>query len=677
MGRREAYELPHSVTSRWPRLIPLILNRSVRSKHRGYLVAIFFASLAFYAIPLFSGNVAIHWDAITYYYPYQKLFSDSLHSGKLPFWTSSIFSGFPVLADLQMGAWYPLNWPFFLAGIRPGSMFGELWLHALVAALGAYLLCYHLIGSRRASLLAALMYGFSGYFAAHSEHIGLFQAVAYLPILLWCFLRAVETPTPSRLAAACLLGGCLCLTGHFQSVLYVICAMWLAAVWRITEEPVKWMRIVAIALLVTVVSPMLAAVQLLPSFQLLTHAYRAELSSKNRTEGMANPRTLATFMVPNAAGTLDPQYHGALDISQSYFYAGVLLIPLALAGLTDRRVRRLAAFLILPVLAYVVGPVSPFYWAMVRLPGFSSVRSPSHAMFVATLGLALLAAAGADVISRRLRKPWLVAVLCGLTFLDLFYWNMLRTPLVYAAGSHDKNYTAVEQWFLGLVKAPLPPLTRVGAPGRWVFFYPAMAPFAWPVETTFGENALLFKRYYDYELAMAGNHRLLNALGVVRYFGDPQWTVYENPGSLPRFHFPPRILPAYDTADVLRQLAELDPAQAAIAEPDARGLPAENAAGTVQVLAAAEDRYALQTTCPADCTLRIAIPYFPGWRAEMDGRKTSVFALDHALMGVRLPAGSHALHFYFRQDYFALGAAISLSLLCAGLYLLLRPGRVR
>jgi hypothetical protein len=644
----------------------------VRSNHRNYLVAIVVSSLAFYAIPLFSGNVAIHWDAITYYYPYQKLFADSLHNGKLPFWTSSIFSGFPVLADLQMGAWYPLNWPFFLAGIRYGSLFGELWLHALAAALGAYLLCHHLIESRRASLLAALMYGFSGYFAAHSEHIGLFQAVAYLPILLWSFLRAIEKPCASRLAAACLLGGCLCLTGHFQSVLYVISAMWLTALWRTTEEPAKWMKLAGVALLVTVLSPMLAAVQLLPSFQLLRHAYRAELASKNLTIGMANWHTLATFLVPNAAGTLDPEYRGAGDISQSYFYAGILLIPLALAGLTDRRVRRLAAFLILPVLAYVVGPISPFYWAVVRLPGFSSVRAPSHAMFVATLGLALLAAAGANTISRKVRRPWLVAALCCLTFLDLFYWNMVRTPLVYASGSNAKNYEPIEKWFLGLVKAPLPPLTRVGAPGRWVFFYPAMAPFALPVETTFGENALLLKRYYDYELAIMGNHRLLNALGVMRYFGDPDWSVYENPGYLPRFYFPPRILMAQDQADVLRQLAQLDPAQATIAEPNARGLPAENAAGTAQVIAATEDKYELRTACPGDCILRIAIPYFPGWRAEVDGGATRVFALDRALMGVRLPAGSHSLRFYFRQEYFRLGAAISILLASVALYVLLR-----
>jgi hypothetical protein len=216
----------------------------------------------------------------------------------------------------------------------------------------------------------------------------------------------------------------------------------------------------------------------------------------------------------------------------------------------------------------------------------------------------------------------------------------------------------------------------VGAPGRWLFFYPAMAPFRWRVETTFGENALLLKRYYDYELAIIANRRLINALGVVRYFGDPEWTVYENPGYLPRFYFPPRILTARDTADVLRQLAQLDPAQATIAEPNARGLPAENAAGTAQVIAAAEDKYELRTDCPADCILRIAIPYFPGWRAEVDGGATQVFALDRALMGVRLPAGSHSLRFYFRLEYFGLGAALSISLTLAALYFLLRPMRV-
>src|SRR5712692_758391 len=84
---------------------------------------------AFYAPQLAMGTV--QWDGVDVHYSAQRYFADALHSGRLPFWTPYLFSGFPFLADVQVGAWYPLNWPFFVAGITPWSISAELWLHSL------------------------------------------------------------------------------------------------------------------------------------------------------------------------------------------------------------------------------------------------------------------------------------------------------------------------------------------------------------------------------------------------------------------------------------------------------------------------------------------------------------------------------------------------------------------
>ena len=73
-----------------------------------------------YWTPLTSPHASIQWDAADEFQPGQAYLSDELHAGRLPFWTPYLFSGFPFLADPQVGAWYPLNWPFLL--IRPSAL---------------------------------------------------------------------------------------------------------------------------------------------------------------------------------------------------------------------------------------------------------------------------------------------------------------------------------------------------------------------------------------------------------------------------------------------------------------------------------------------------------------------------------------------------------------------------
>lgn len=91
-----------------------------------------FCVLLFYWVPLTSAGASIQWDAADMHYPLQKYFADRWLSG-LPFWTPYLFAGYPILANPEVGAWYPLHWPLFLAGMTPLSIQIELALGALLA----------------------------------------------------------------------------------------------------------------------------------------------------------------------------------------------------------------------------------------------------------------------------------------------------------------------------------------------------------------------------------------------------------------------------------------------------------------------------------------------------------------------------------------------------------------
>src|ERR1039457_3786717 len=151
-----------------------------------------FPVLLFYFKPLFSSSASIQWDAVDVQYSAQNYLSEMLHAGKLPHWTPYVYSGMPFLADPQVGAWYPLNWPFFLAGITPRAIEWQLALHCLLAAAGGYTPGADLLRSRAAAVFVGFSFAFSGVFTEHSSHPGIFQVSSLLPWLLWTGRRAAR-----------------------------------------------------------------------------------------------------------------------------------------------------------------------------------------------------------------------------------------------------------------------------------------------------------------------------------------------------------------------------------------------------------------------------------------------------------------------------------------------------
>lgn len=636
------------------------------------------ALLALISLPwawvLFAGEHAIQWDAAAYFYPYQHHFSESIRAGKLPVWTSGLFSGFPFLADMQVGAWYPLNWPFFVAGIRPASIFLELWLHALLAGVGTYLLVYRLYRHAGAAVFGAVSFALCGFFSAHAEHVCLFQAAAWLPLMLWLMLSGVEERSNRRIALAALAGGSLLLAGHFQTALYLMAALGCAAIVCCRASGWKNARRAAVALVgIGAGSVLLSAVQTLPTAELVAHSMRARLLATGYSGGILTPASLATFALPNAAGAFNAVYSGPQDLTQHYFFTGTLLLPLALGGLWfERRHRALALALIVPALWYSLGPAGGLYSLVVRLPGFASVRGPSHSMFVATLGLVVAAAAFVARIGRRR----LVAALCLFTAAELFLWNFERSRMVYAHQDFNRTQLENERWLSQLARLPLPAGSRLGAPGRWAGVDFGAEQFH--LETTFGSNALMPARYFDYLNASTRNYALLAELGVSRYFDPREWVVHDLAHWLPRFTVPAGIEAAPGVADRLHRLAALDPVATVLAENPA-AKPRRNGTARIAVSEFTESHYSATVQAQGETLVRVAVPWFPGWRATIDGHPVPVEPVDHALIGIRIPGGYHRLVLEYRQNYLALGAAISLGALLALLGLLIapRPDRIR
>ncbi len=629
-------------------------------RERVIFAAFALAVLLFYCRPLFDSGASIQWDAVDVHYSAQKYFAAEALSGRLPFWTPYEFSGFPLLADPQTGAWYPLNWPFFLMGVTPRTIQWELALHCLLALLGGYLLARELLTGHVAAAFAGVFFAFSGFFAGHSSHVGMFQAASLLPLLLWAGLGAVRSLR--RLPLLMAVAGCEVLAGHFQTALYSFfaLALFLAADFALRRE--SWRRTALVLVSTAVAAFALSAVMVLPGLELTGQSERAAANYSRSTEGELGAGGLATLVSPDHLGAPDgpDRYTGPADITQHFLYQGLLLLPLAVWGAVAWGRRWLALALAIPAAWYAFGRPLGLYSLVALLPGFRSVRAPVHIWFVAALGLALLGAAGVAALRERIRSPWVPAALLLVMGIDLYYWNMDHNELTYTRASFQGQYGSAEDRFQAVAEPVThDPLHRLYAPFDSPGFGPLNGALDYRVQVTYGYNPLALMRYSAYLEAAQANIRLLDGLAVTARLDMKSGRFEPDSGTLPRVYAPERATPVRGWAEAAARLVTLDPASETVVE----GLAAPIASGggaQARILDCEPTLYRVHYQAERPTLLRVAVPYFPGWHAEVDGQPASVLPADLALMGIPVPAGSHELTLRYRSTWFATGAAISL-----------------
>ena len=611
------------------------------------------ATLLFWSIPLFLPQATIHWDLADVTYPAQKYFADSIHAGRLPYWTPFLYSGTPFLSDPQTGAWYPLHWPFFLIGITPRILFFELALHSFLALAGAFLLTRKLLDDSVAAAVAAMFYAWGGFFAAHSSQLGKFEAAALLPWMLWASLAARRSWLLTGTFA-----GLILLTGDFDAAIYCFFAL---AFFLCSQS---WKRGTILAVSTPVIGLSLAAVAILPWLGIHKLATHVVLSPAASLRGI----DLAAVMSADYFGLISGNYKGPDEIRQFYLYGGLLLLPLAIAGLI-RRVRIVPILtLVVPELWYALGPKA----GLARL--LTVPHAPIEIWFVPALGLAIAAGAGAAFVTEKMGQKRLPFILMVVIAADLWHFNMYKSPLVYASTSFETLYGKRQETFeAGLREIKAQPLYRLWTSAPSLAIGPSDGSLATRTEVTWGAGLAELNRYSEYMRAIPANPKLLHGLSA-NYLVDMKGRVESNPSALPRVFVPAAITWVTDAAAARAALASMDPAQATLVEgppKDAR----QQQPTELRVAEYRENWYKIRYSAAADTIVRVAVPNSPGWMAHVDGTETPILPADYAFSAVMVPAGQHDLTLEFRPLYLPAGGALSAVTALALIFLLLRHSK--
>jgi len=324
-------------------------------------------------------------------------------------WAPYGFFGMPFAANPQSEAFYPLNFLFLLFGAERGLVFYTVLHHFLF--LSTFCLALRRLGfGTDSSLIAAVAFGFGGFFCSLTLLIVLLSTLAWFPLIVICLSLALEK---NWLRHSLLLGPLLALqvlAGEIEmavmSWVLALCAVALAPAGKFRRS--DFLKAMAGLGLGGLFGALLSAFQIALTLEMIP------LSNRASGVGLADA-TFWSFQLSQLKFVFIPNYiispellaqkfgiYWGLGFFTRYlyllsFYLGIS-VPL-LAGLAFRR-KTLATslpwvLLALLALAMMAGEQIPLYQFLYRVvPGFNLFRLPTKFFFVFNFALVMLGATG-------------------------------------------------------------------------------------------------------------------------------------------------------------------------------------------------------------------------------------------------------------------------------------------
>jgi hypothetical protein len=680
------------------------------------------------------------------YYPLQLFASRELAAGRLPAWDPFLNAGQPGLADIQTGTFYPLNLLQNLAlallgvPLRANLLTWQIVIHYSLASLFTYLFVRHLArragarvpAARFAGAVSALSFTYAGYLTSFPvQQLTILETAIWLPLALLFVDRAIHhtDPWPQVILAGLVLA-CVFLAGHPQTAMYVVYATLAYGLFQVASTRVQAsrftyqaLRVVQLAALPLALGAVLAAVQLVPTLQFISHSTRAGLDYDAVAWG---------FPLAEVTHLLYPGYFGG-----SPQYVGILSPILAVAAFFVGRARRQVVFWAgAAVVAFVLafgGNTFLYNVAYLVVPGFGAVRNQERVIYLFSFAVSVLAGFGALLLVQPLpcglrkgvrrftrglgwvfvafvgltalwylgfllgvqqgvelnmfdgvlrhhmlillilagsvtlfglrtvgltRRKWLMALGLGLIWLNLFTINGQFNVIDPALGGPTPSTAEGPFEETGLVSflREQPGPMRISSAG--LLPGGASAGAVYQVEDITGNTPLRLEAFQQFEDGVQSwrrwqllnvhfvlSDRDLGGAGLEQVYTEGNVRVYQVGDPLPRAWVVYNAETVDDDQVVSRLNAQdFDPRETALLAAEVQGLVHSSGQGPGAVargVDAAPGRLTFDVSPEYDGLLVISQPFYPGWRARVDGQEVPVYRVDGLLQGLPLTAGLH------------------------------------
>ncbi len=657
-------------------------------------------------------------DLVNQVLPWFQLQAREWHSGRVPLWDPTSWSGQPLFGEALPGAAYPLNWLLLWLPLDHGflSLTALNWYYVLVrffAAWTAYALCRSLNRSVSASLVGGCLYALGG-FIAGTAWPQIFNAPVWLPLVFLFLLRAVRNRNSWRdgILSGFFLG-LSWLTGHHQvAMLASLTAFGLWTFFALRQGSSRW-QLAKVAVASFAITLLTSGLQTIPMVEYGTRAVRW-VSSPN--DPLTSDQTVPYSV--HQLFALPPQEFLATFLpgfnSGALLFLGITGLTLSVAGglLGWRRpqVRWISAIAI-GGFAFTIGKYSLLHGAMYALvPLIDKSRSPSAAAVLFMLGCAVLSAYGADLLcavrnasSARMASRWLVA--CGV-ILGCFValTSSLRTAVqpdprlnvtILAAFASAAILAACSRARTTLRPTPVALLVLL------LFELAPTANYVFPNRLIPAENRYLpvldqhrdvakflleqsgfpridfsrkdipysFGTWYGIDSIDADGASILADIHKMDLYSDAakeNWGIRYYLGREPNH---PQQKLVFEGASGIKVFENPAAHERAWLEHDA---PCDSTSEVARLTFHAPNalRIEAHASCPAKVVLSDA--WFPGWKASVDGVPAEIEQIHGGVRAVRIQPGSHKIEMRYRPTSVLIGLIMTLTGAAAALWFGLR-----
>lgn len=405
-------------------------------------------------------------DPVRQQIPWRKIAIDQWKEGRIPLWNPYNFSGFPMLANIQTAALYPLNILFLI------FPFVDAWtmlivLQPMLAGLFMYWYLRSLALRPAASLLGAIAWSFSGFNVAWLTWGTIGHVALWLPLALLAIDKGWHVIFVFSLVSQFF-------AGHAQISFYFILVIIVYAVMR-KKTGLRFILLLSLVALIT-------AVQWIPLLDWISQSSRVIDGADFTKEGWFIPWAhLVQFVAPDFFGnptTLN--YWGQWNYGEFVGYIGILPLVFAFIAAFSPPFKKYRFWIWASVIALLFAFSTPIAYIpfILKVPVLSSLQ-PTRLLFVVDFSLAVLAAFGCQTVLEGSKKGRLVlvialigmilAILLGVSIvgsLEVSTRNLVLPTVVFFVGAtlviiyqHVKHVTMfrnIVTWsFVGLVAVDL------------------------------------------------------------------------------------------------------------------------------------------------------------------------------------------------------------------------------